>query len=184
MYDEVGGECAEYAEYRAARAHGDCGLVEQVAERAAGQSRQQVDGGEARATVHAFDQPAEYEEGEAVEEEVQQVGVQEHGGEEAPVFACGDERSEHRAEAQQQVHILVEEAADELHKQPYGYVDGEEQPGYDDSAVRAGQHKSCVRAFPLAFTRGFAILESLHRPPPSQRLRLRQRADAVVVYSR
>ena len=112
---KVGGERAEYAEYRAARAHRDCVSVEHVAERAAGQSRQQVDGGEARVAVHAFDKPAEDEEREAVEEEVYRPGVEEHGGEEAPVFARGDERPEHRAEAQQQVHILIEEAADELH---------------------------------------------------------------------
>ena len=50
--------------------------------------------------------------------------MEEHGGEETPVFPGGDEGAEYRAEAQQHINILVEEAAEELHEQPHDNVDG------------------------------------------------------------
>ena len=97
-------------------------------------------GGEAGVAVHAFDELAEYKESKAVEEEVYESSVQEHGSEETPIFAGGNEWAEHRAEAQQYAHVRVDGAGSQLHEQPDDDVDGEEQPGYDGVAICAGKH--------------------------------------------
>ena len=107
--------------------------------------------------------------------------MKEHRSEEPPVLASGNERPEHRAEAEQEVSVLTEETADKLHDEPDDDVDGEEQPGYDDIAVGAGQGGSYAEACLIVFTLSVVVLEPVHCPSLAA---VRQHADSGVVLSR
>ena len=115
-----GGERAQQAEYRAARAHADGVLgaaqIQRVTERARAKPGQQIYRRESDVSVNLLRLRSQDEQPRAVQPKMPHAGVQEHRRQQPPVIAGGDSARLQRPERYQRSGVAG--SAPQLHRSP------------------------------------------------------------------